>query len=291
MTDKINKLVKMVMDTEEYEPPKISTGIAMFDSIIGGGVPLGSAILLLGEIGAGQNEFAYTSAVRLSKIKSNKKWKEYLSSGIFKGTVIPDKVCYLSLSKSKIDVMQQIRHAFTEDVYKEINDKMIFKDLSSIYFQRSIVPKSWSSETVDILDKEENLLKAFIDFLNENAPNSLVIIDSLTDLVINESIHFGDIISVLKGIRRMSKQWNGLIYVILSTNVLDPKKQLVVEDSVDAVFVFEWRALGSTKRKKIMYIKKFGGLMPQLDDDNIAKFETRITAKGGFMVTNYERMR
>ncbi len=89
----------------------------------------------------------------------------------------------------------------------------------------------------------------------------------------------------------MSKQWNGLIYVILSTNVLDPKKQLVVEDSVDAVFVFEWRALGSTKRKKIMYIKKFGGLMPQLDDDDIAKFETRITAKGGFMVTNYERMR
>ena len=177
----------MVKDTEEYEPPKISTGIAMFDSIIGGGVPLGSVILLLGEIGAGQNEFAYTSAVRLSKIKSNKKWREYLSSGIFKGTVVPNKVCYLSLSKSKIDVMQQIRHAFTEDIYTEINDKMIFKDLSNIYFQRSIIPKSWSSEKVDILDKEENLLKAFIDFLNENAPNSLVIIDSLTDLVVTSS--------------------------------------------------------------------------------------------------------
>ena len=50
---------------------KIPTGVGTFDPIIRGGFPSGSLILLIGEAGAGNIEFAYTSASMLSILKLN----------------------------------------------------------------------------------------------------------------------------------------------------------------------------------------------------------------------------
>ncbi len=47
------------------------TGIASLDTVLKGGIPTGSFILLLGEIGAGHTEFAHTSMLSLLKLKEN----------------------------------------------------------------------------------------------------------------------------------------------------------------------------------------------------------------------------
>jgi KaiC/GvpD/RAD55 family RecA-like ATPase len=43
---------------------RIPTGIESLDNIIEGGLPSGSIVLLLGELGAGDFEFAITSSMR-----------------------------------------------------------------------------------------------------------------------------------------------------------------------------------------------------------------------------------
>ena len=48
---------------QETQKTRMPTGIASLDPILDGGIPPGTMILLLGEIGAGNYEFAYSSTV------------------------------------------------------------------------------------------------------------------------------------------------------------------------------------------------------------------------------------
>ncbi len=50
---------------------RIPSGVSDFDSIIKGGIPVGSVILLMGDLGAGQQEYALTSAAKISLVKEN----------------------------------------------------------------------------------------------------------------------------------------------------------------------------------------------------------------------------
>ena len=48
---------------QEAVKQRMSTGISSLDPILDGGVPPGSVILLLGDLGAGNSEFVYSSMV------------------------------------------------------------------------------------------------------------------------------------------------------------------------------------------------------------------------------------
>ncbi len=141
-------------------------------------------------------------------------------------------------------------------------------------------------------NNDKNILDELSEFLNQNAEGNIVIIDSLTDLFINEIDYLNrtDFIMFLKGMVNISKTWNGLIYLILSANILDKQMQEIINDVVDGVLVFEWFDKGSVKMRRNLYISKFRGLIPQLEQNKIAKFETKITYDGGFEVSNVRKI-
>jgi archaellum biogenesis ATPase FlaH len=137
--------------------------------------------------------------------------------------------------------------------------------------------------------KNKSLFESLIDTLETHAPNNLVIIDSLTDLMrgpARENLAWNDLVSLLKGIERVSKQWNASIYALLTAHIFEPSLEEEVSDCADGVLVFGWQAIGNNQRQRMMYIKKFRGLMPYLEDDNVVRFETRVSASQGFEVSN-----
>ena len=69
---------------EERWRKRVPTCVAAFDSIVKGGIPAGSLVLLLGEIGAGQTEFAFTSAAKLALAKSKPHLRDRILGGYFK---------------------------------------------------------------------------------------------------------------------------------------------------------------------------------------------------------------
>ncbi len=282
----------------EGDVPRIPTGVADFDSIIGGGVPVGSVVLLLGDVGGGALEFALTSAAKLGIVKDFPETRSFMLGHAGKDAILPEKMAYITFSRSKDDLLREVKLSFNRDFHDALSGGLLFRDFSSRYFMRTVVPTAWvepnsesNGQGLFSEKKEDGVLESLVNFLDANAPRSMVIIDSLTDLVVSDSVKFEDVVSLLKGIQRMAKKWNAVFYVILTDDVLDSRRQQIIIDSVDGVLRFEWAKYHHTsKRQRYLYVEKFMSVLPHLDQERIARFATLITSQSGFVVINTERV-
>jgi KaiC/GvpD/RAD55 family RecA-like ATPase len=273
---------------------RIPTGVADFDGIIKGGIPAGSVVLLLGDLGAGQNEYVITSAAKLSLVKENPSSADFFLGSSRKDREMPKKICYVTFSRSKEDILQEIKMSFNEDYYDAFSRNVVFMDFSSNYFRQTLVPRSWAGDGASALfsnSSDDNLLECLVKYLDESAQDSMVIIDSLTDLVLTTKIEISDLVAVLRGMQRVSKKWGGVIYLLLTRNIVDEKFQRMIMDSVDGALVFEWNKTGtSSRRQRYLYVEKFMCILPHLDKERVARFATTVTAQSGLVVIDTERI-
>ncbi len=270
---------------------RIPTSVAAFDVIVNGGVPSGSVVILAGEPGAGNLEFSFTSAAKLSLARNNEEFRKFIVMDM-EDIYLPEGTLYVSISKSGDEVLRAVNLTFNEDLATAFRDNLVIKDLSSEYFRNSIVPRKWlSSDARELLRKKENLLQEFVNIMDEGADGRIVIVDSLTDLVTSPRIQFLDLVDVIKGLRKVAKKWNTVIYLLLTTGILDTREENLLFDSVDGVIIFEWQGSRYSKRFRYMYVLKFVGLMSHLEEERIARFNTTLNRANGFVVVNTEKIR
>jgi len=275
---------------------KVPTGVPDFDAIVNGGLPEGSVVILYGDIGAGQHEFIYTSAFKLATVKEHPYMFETYLGSFCKMEGIPEHICYVTFSRTKDDILREIHEGFDPAFYNMLSRKIQFKDLSAHYYKKSLVPPSWTDGdnggSLFAGTPKENVLEALIQYLEEAPPKSMIIIDSLTDLVVSDSIKIADLVNILKGMQRASKRWGGVVYIMLTRGILAPRDEQMFLDSVDGVLTFEWTKYHlSSKRQRYMYVEKFMSVMPHLDKERIARFPTMVTAHSGMTVINMETIR
>lgn len=270
---------------------KIPTGIADLDTIVNGGFPSGSTVLLLGDTGAGQQEFVYTSAAKISIVRDNPELRNYFLGETCNQSVLPEKICYVTFARSKEDILLETATSLNREFFTAIKDRTMFKDFSGIYFRRTIVPQSWTHQESPFDSASRDLLESLVDFLEENASNSMVVIDSLTDLVEIEAVEMNDLIATVKGIQRASKKWDGIVYLLLTRGIMEKKYEQMVVNSVDGVLVFEWKNYAnSSMRQRYMYVEKFASVLSHLSLQKIARFPTMVTSSQGLVVVYMERI-
>ena len=120
------------------------TGVPDFDYLTGG-LPSGSVVLLFGGAGAGHQEFALTSAVHLMMHYDDPHLHEFYLGRAKGPFVYPDSVAYLSTSRSREQVMGELRGAFDGTYPSVLGRHLSFRDLSPSYFADTPVPSAWSS--------------------------------------------------------------------------------------------------------------------------------------------------
>jgi RecA/RadA recombinase len=168
---------------------RIPFGISRLDSMIDGGAPPGSVVLLAGDIGAGAREFLYTSAAMNTLVEADPELFDLYYGSLNENSVVPDEIHYLSFTSDQSAIVDEMAFTMDEDIVAATSDYVSFADLSPEYFQLSPVPTDWyAQETQDIAALGErhdrrNVLDAMGDYLSENAAGNLVLIDSVTDLV------------------------------------------------------------------------------------------------------------
>lgn len=257
---------------------RIPTGVSSLDAIVGGGFPSGSLVLLSGGEGSGNVEFAYTSATTFAAIK-----KSSSASGLREGVGLPEQVCYLSLSRSRSDIIDEIARSFSSEFHELFEETVNFKDLSSEYFANLQVSPEWTHKTGK-KTKAGGIRTSLVDILDKNAKTSVVILHSLNDL----ARLYGDnqkwLISFLLGLQQMAKVWDGLIYVIFTPGALDSRIETEIKSCFDGILKFEWTQTGAIKRQRTMYFEKFRGLLPHIEE-RLGPFTIEITNRAGLVIS------
>jgi len=268
---------------QEPDIPPMPTGITSLDPVLEGGMPPGSVVLLLGETGAGNREFVYSSILSLATSKMETPAEP---------SDLPSDICYITFTKTRDDILQELALSFHPDIVLSAA-KIDFEDLSQLYFDASVVPVEWYSGT-DFLTRIQkrtettNIMAQMASNMQKVSPHSLIVLDSLTDLATQYSgkQQWNDLSAFLKGLQRITKKWNSTIFLPLTRGILDKSKEIEIADAVDAVLLFRWEETPGARRQRVMYIEKFRGLMPHLEERDLVKFAVKISSSGGFEVSN-----
>ncbi len=262
---------------------RMPTGISSLDPVIDGGIPPGSMIILLGEIGAGNQEFVYSSILSLSLLKR----KEAPPSIVY-----PEDIIYVTFTRMREDIQKEMGLSFKPDMLAQVGT-IKFEDLSENYFDATVVPVDWYShgDIITRLSKRKERIGAIANLsqrLNAQKKNSLIVIDSLTEVASQyaDTGSWQELVGYLRGLQRIAKQWNSSIYILLTKQILEDKKEFEIADTADAVITFRWEESSAARRMRIMYFDKFRGVMTHLEERDLVKFAVRITGEGGFEVNN-----
>jgi hypothetical protein len=135
---------------EKIMVKKCPTGIELLDSAIKGGFPYRSSILLRGDVGAGHREFAYTCAIRLHTEKPGTP----ISPPDGQEIQYPEKVYYLSISRTRLDILLEVETAFEPEFYDVFKKNVIIKDFTTEYYAGTSIPLGWVSD--DIQNSKSN---------------------------------------------------------------------------------------------------------------------------------------
>jgi len=276
---------------------RIPFGVSQLDSIINGGAPAGSVVLLSGEAGAGSREFMHTSAIINGMAEEDEKLFDLYYGEPSENTVLPDGVHYISFTANEAQLAEEMRLAMDGEVLDAGMAGVEFHDMSERYFHMSPVPREWYAEqTPNIKDlrarhEREDLLGALGTKLSQIAPGNLVVLDSLSDLVsaMGEDIDWADITFLVSGIQKAAHEWGGLILMHLNHETLADTREGQLSEAAHGTMEFSWESGGST-RARTLVVKQFRGVLSQIEDENIVQFETEL-GEAGFDISDVRKIR
>jgi KaiC/GvpD/RAD55 family RecA-like ATPase len=276
---------------------RIPFGVNELDSIIGGGAPPGSVVLLSGEAGAGSREFLHTSAMLNGLAESDPDLHDLYYGDLPPAASLPDEIHYVSFTAGRRQIVDEIAMTLDDEIVDTAVDEVTFHDLSEQYFHVSPVPRSWYAErTASIKDlrarhQREGLLGSLGTLLTEHAAGNLVVIDSLSDLVeaIGEELEWSDITYLVKGLQKAAYAWEGLILVHLGSETVSATQRGQLLDAVDGTMQFSWETGGST-RARTLVVQQFRGVLSRIEGENIVQFETEI-GDDGFDISSVRKIR
>jgi len=274
---------------------RVPAAVPDFDYMTGG-IPAGSVVLLIGEAGAGHQEFALTSAVHLMLHREDPVAYDLFLANARGPFVYPSGVVYVSATRSREQVLHEVRGSFEASYHDVLDRHLLFHDLSPSYFADSVVPSSWAAVPNRLLeerpsDSSNDPLAGIAQAVEADGPGNLVIVDSLTDLLVRRGIESESLLTLVKGLRRRAKAWDGVVYLLLSRGVAPEATEQALIDSVDGVLSFRWTASPRHSfRQRAMVIEKFMPVLSRMPAEHHGRFVIRVSAVNGLVTTQYERI-
>lgn len=266
---------------------QIPFGVSRLDSIIDGGAPPGNVVLAVGESGAGAREFVYTSAVMNALARRDPELFDLHYGDIHPDAGVPPEVHYLSFTADEGNIEREMNYTMDDEIVEAAIPGIEFRDFSPEYFQLSPIPREWYvGETTSVADlskqhEREDLLTALGDYLTQHAADNLVVIDSITDLVsgISDEMDWSDVVMLVKGLTKAAYRWGGLIVLLVSEESLTVTELGALMEGVGGTLRFEWES-GGSQRARTMIVEEFRGVLSQLEEENIVRFEVEIHDAG-----------
>jgi KaiC/GvpD/RAD55 family RecA-like ATPase len=277
---------------------RIPFGVDKLDSTMDGGAPRGSVVLLVGEAGAGAEAFMYTAATMNGLAKRDEDLFDLHYGPLAEKATLPEDIHYLSFTQEREQFSSAVSMSMNDEIAEQGLENVTFHSLAKSYFHNSPVPRSWYAGETDNLsslrkrhEEREGVLSVLGETVSQCAPGNLVAIDSISDLAgaLDEEMAWKDVIYVVKALEKASHQWSGLILLHADKETLTDTQYGQLVNSCSGTLQFSWESGGST-RARTMVVKSFRGVLSQIEEDNIIKFETDI-GDAGFDISDVRKIR
>jgi len=254
---------------------KLPFGIPGLDQDYGG-IPKGSFVLLAGEVDSGVDEYAYTSASMVNMAATNPERFARLNDAEVSPEDVPDETHYVSLERDKEVISRRTQSAISDRQYEALTRRTRFADFSDDYLGAMPGHTSTSSSG----EEYEQILEDLKEYLEENADDSIVVIDSLTSLF--KATEFGldrsDVLSFLTWLSEASWDWDGLVYVLYHATEDAVREDEVLASTPDGVLYFKIGEIGGGLHRG-MHLGSFRGTFSQAQD-KICVYDVKIGARG-----------
>lgn len=292
---------------------RLPFGIDRLDETIAGGAPAGSVVLLSGEAGAGAREFMQTVAVMNGLAAADHELFERHYGRLAAAVRLPERISYLTVTTDPAAVRSEIGLWMDTALAEAGLERVRLCSLGGTAFRDSPVPRQWYDDTDtdagagsgadadaetsasaiqrgDPGGEPAGLLTALCRRLTARAPNGLVILDSLSDLVAADSgISWPEIGVFLHGLRTAAHRWDSLLLVRVSPETLAPTEHGRLVDACSGTIAFEWVTDGSV-RARTLVIRAFRGVLSALPAERLVRFETDL-GKTGFDISDVRKIR
>lgn len=289
---------------------RLPLGIDRLDETIAGGAPAGSVVLLSGEAGAGAREFMQTVAVMNGLAAADHELFERHYGRLAAAARLPEQISYLTVTTDPAAVRSEIGLWMDTALAEAGLERVRLCSLGGTVFRDSPVPRQWYDDTnagagggadadagtsVSATQRGDHgepagLLTALCRRLTARAPNGLVILDSLSDLVAADSgISWPEIGVFLHGLRTAAHRWDSLLLVRVSPETLAPTEHGRLVDACSGTIAFEWVTDGSV-RARTLVIQAFRGVLSALPAERLVRFETDL-GKTGFDISDVRKIR
>ena len=276
---------------------RIPTGISRFDSIIGGGAPAGSVVLLASEGGAGGREFLYTSAVMNALVHADEEQFDLYYGDLHERADPPKEIHYVSFTADRSELVDEMEYALEPDLLEAGVERIEFADLSTEFFQPSPIPTDWYAGRTQAIDSlgdnhdRRGVLEALGTYLSDNASDNVVLLDSVTDLldVSDERLEWTDVTLLMRGLKKAASRWGGLVLILVNRDPLTDRQLGALMDATDGTLLFQWES-GGSERARTLVVRQFRGVLSRLEAENIIQFETEIH-EGGFDISDVRKIR
>jgi len=207
---------------------KLPTGLFRLDKFLKGGIPINSAILVMGKAGTGKSTLCYHIM------------NENLKAG---------KSCLFVATRDKPERLIEEIEEIGFDLRYDIKDKrLIFIDCYS-----PVIGEKDKFEVVDIVDL--NTLFITVEKILKKMKSPIVFIfDSLTDLFLRNDVK--NSLKFLKALTALIKKKKGIGFFILQEDVHDEKTIASIEyicDGTIRCFVKDGKRLVEIKRMRGVY--------------------------------------
>jgi KaiC/GvpD/RAD55 family RecA-like ATPase len=276
---------------------RIPTGISQFDSIIGGGAPAGSVVLLASEGGAGGREFLYTSAVMNALVHADRELFDLYYGDLHERADPPEEIHYVSFTADQTELIEEMRYTLDDELLEAGGDRIEFADLSTEFFQPSPIPTNWyAGRTQEITNLGDNhdrrgVFEALGTYLSDNAANNVVLLDSMTDLldISDDRLEWSEITLLTRGLKKAAARWGGLVLLLVNQDPLTDRQLGALMDATDGSLLFDWES-GGSERARTLVVRQFRGVLSRLEEEDIIQFETEIH-DGGFDISDVRKIR
>jgi len=252
------------------------------------GIPHGSFVLLTGEVDSGVDEFAYTSTSMIQMARNDPELFRRYNDRQFELGDIPDRVHYISLERHENLVTEKMSSVLNTQQYEALRENMEFVDVTDEFFENMSL--SLPTDRVENDRDYPELVVDLAEYLEEEASDDIVIIDSLTSLF--KMTEFGlkrkDVIAFLTWLTDASGDWDGLVYAINHTRPTRVRDDSVLASTPDGIMYFSVSDIGGGFHRQ-MYMGSFRGTLSR-SQNRIKVYDTSISSRGFEVSTVHEIM-